>query len=141
MFELLKKIYLLQSMYELLRTIHLIAVSPCLIIGAYLICFSNKGSGNHKKLGWIYMLLMFFQAGVSLFMEARVGPQFLNHFGWIHLLSILTLHTVPKSIYYIKKGDIIGHSRSMIILFFSGLIIAGGFTLFPGRYLHDVFFN
>ena len=73
-------------MYELLRTIHLIAVSPCLIIGAYLIYFSTKGSGNHKNIGWAYMILMFFQAGISLFMEARVGPQFLNHFGWIHLL-------------------------------------------------------
>ena len=128
-------------MYELLRTIHLIAVSPCLIIGVYLIYASTKGSKNHKKLGWIYMILMFFQAGVSLFMEARVGLQFLNHFGWIHLLSILTLYTVPKSIYYIKKGDIKGHSRSMIILFWAGLIIAGGFTLVPGRYLHDVFFT
>ena len=128
-------------MYELLRTTHLIAVSPCLIIGAYLIYTSTKGSKNHKNLGWIYMILMFFQAVVSMFMEARVGPQFLNHFGWIHLLSILTLYTVPKSIYCIKKGDIKGHSRSMIILFWAGLIVAGGFTLVPGRYLHDVFFN
>ena len=127
-------------MYELLRTIHLIAVSPCLIIGAYLIYFSTKGSGNHKNIGWAYMILMFFQAGISLFMEARVGPQFLNHFGWIHLLSILTIYTVPKSIYYIKKGDIKGHSRSMIILFWAGLIIAGGFTLVPGRYLYQCLF-
>ena len=67
-------------MYELLRTIHLIAVSPCLIIGAYLIYASTKGSKNHKKLGWIYMILMFFQAGVSLFMEARVGPQIFKSF-------------------------------------------------------------
>ena len=128
-------------MYELLRTIHLIAVSPCLIIGAYLIYFSTKGSGNHINIGWAYMILMFFQAGISLFMEARVGPQFLNHFGWIHLLSILTIYTVPKSIYYIKNGDIKGHSRSMIILFWAGLIIAGGFTLVPGRYLYNVFFT
>ena len=128
-------------MYELLRTIHLIAVSPCLIIGAYLIYFSTKGSGKHKNLGRIYLILMFFQAGVSIFMEARVGPQFLNHFGWIHLLSILTLYTVPKSIYYIKRGDIKSHSRSMVILFWAGLLIAGGFTLVPGRYLYHVFFN
>ena len=128
-------------MYELLRTIHLIAVSPCLIIGAYLIYFSSEGSQNHKALGWTYMVLMFFQSGVSLFMEARVGPQFFNHFGWIHLLSVLTIYTVPKSIYYIRKGNIKAHSRGMIILFWAGLIIAGGFTLVPGRYLYDVFFK
>ena len=128
-------------MYELLRTIHLIAVSPCLIIGAYQIYFSTKGSVNHKNIGWAYMLLMFFQAGISLFMEARVGPQFLNHFGWIHLLSILTIYTVPKSICYIKKGNIKAHSKSMIILFWAGLILAGAFTFAPGRYLYDVFFT
>mgnify|MGYP006080901915 FL=1 len=87
------------------------------------------------------MILIFFQAGISLFMEAKVGPQFLNHFGWIHLLSVLTIYAVPKSIYYIKKGDTKGHSRSMIILFWAGLIIAGGFTLVPGRYLYNVFFT
>ena len=128
-------------MYELLRSIHLIVVSPCLVIGAYLIYFSTKGSANHKTLGWTYMVLMFFQSGISLFMEARVGPQFFDHFGWIHLLSLLTIYTVPKSIYHIRKGNIKAHSRGMAILFWAGLIIAGGFTLVPGRYLYDVFFN
>ena len=91
-------------MYELLRTIHLIAVTPCIIIGAYLIYFSTKGSRNHKNIGWAYMILMFFQAGISLFMEARVGPQFLNHFEWIHILSILTIYTVPKEHLLYKEG-------------------------------------
>ena len=40
----------------------------------------------------------------------------------------------------IKRGDVKAHSRSMIILFWSGLIIAGGFTLFPGRYLNELLF-
>ena len=128
-------------MYETLRTIHLIAVIPCMVMGVYLIYFSKKGANLHRGIGGAYMILMLLQAIVSLGMNARVGPQFLNHFGWIHLLSILTIHTVPKSIYYLKKGDIKGHSRSMIILFWAGLIIAGGFTLVPGRYLYNVFFT
>ena len=73
-------------------------------------------------------------------MDARVGPQFLNHFGWIHILSVITVATVPYALYAIKRGDVKTHSRSMIILFWSGLIIAGSFTLFPGRYLNELLF-
>jgi uncharacterized membrane protein len=130
-------------MYELLRTIHLIAVSPCLIIGAYLIYFSTKGSENHKILGWTYMVLMFFQSGISLFMEARVGPQLFNHFGWIHLLSVLTIYFEYQRVFIIlKKGILmpIPDQWSFYIIW-SGLIVAGGFTLVPGRYLYNVFFT
>ena len=127
-------------MYETLRTIHLIAVIPCIPIGFYLIYISKKGNNLHRIFGKIYLVLMFFQATVSFFMDARVGPQFLNHFGWIHILSVITVATVPYSLYAIKRGDVKAHSRSMIILFWAGLIIAGGFTLFPGRYLNELLF-
>ena len=128
-------------MYEALRTIHLITVTPCIFIGFCLIYISRKGSNLHELFGKTYLALMFIQASISLFMEAKVGPQFLKHFGWIHLLSIITIATIPYSLYAIKKGFIKSHSRSMIILFWSGLIIAGGFTLVPGRYLNEVLFN
>ena len=82
-------------MYEILRTIHLIAVTPCIPIGFYLIYISKKGNNLHRIFGKIYLVLMFFQATVSFFMDARVGPQFLNHFGWIHILSVITFATVP----------------------------------------------
>ena len=127
-------------MYEVLRTIHLIAVLPCLLLGAYLIYFSKKGSDPHKSFGKIYMALMTIQAFVSLFMEAHVGPQWMNHFGWIHLLSVLTLYTIPVSLRYLRKGNIKSHRCSMVILYWSGLIVAGAFTLTPGRYLHGILF-
>ena len=128
-------------MYEALRTIHLITVTPCIFVGFYLIYISRKGGNLHKLFGKMYLALMFIQASISLFMEAKVGPQFLTHFGWIHLLSLITIATVPYSLFAIKKGLIKSHSRSMIILYWSGLIIAGGFTLVPGRYLNEVLFN
>ena len=128
-------------MYEALRTIHLMAVLPCLLLGAYLIYFSSKGSSPHRSLGKFYMILMTIQAFVSLFMEARVGPQWMSHFGWIHLLSGVTLYTIPASLRYLKIGNIKSHKRSMLILYWSGLIVAGAFTLTPGRYLHEVLFG
>ncbi len=50
-------------------------------------------------------------------MQARVGPQWMSHFGWIHLLSGVTLYTIPASLRYLKIGNIKSHKRSMIILY------------------------
>lgn len=127
-------------MYDVLLYLHLGTIAPCIFLGAYLIGF-QKGTLLHKRLGKIYMGLIFFSSVVSLFMEAKVGPQLLNHFGWIHSLSLVTIATVPISIQAARKGAIKRHQRTMLLLYFSGLLIAGGFTLFPGRFLHQVFFG
>ncbi len=87
------------------------------------------------------MILMLFTATVTLFMPAAVGGRILNHFGWIHLFSVLTFWTVPTAYLAIKKGNVKAHKRKMILLYFGALIIAGAFTFTPGRYLHNVFFG
>ena len=126
-------------MYEILMHTHLWTISPCVLLGAYLLGFP-KGTSFHKRLGKGYMFLMFFSSFISLFLEAQVGPQFLNHFGWIHILSVVTMGTVPVSIFAVRNGNIKRHQRTMVLLYFTGLLVAGGFTLFPGRLLHRVFF-
>tara|TARA_R100001369_G_scaffold20215_1_gene37206 strand:- start:24366 stop:24710 length:345 start_codon:yes stop_codon:yes gene_type:complete len=113
---------------------------PCVFIGGFLLII-KKGTQIHKQLGRIYMILMLFTAIVTLFMPADVGGRVLNHFGWIHLFSFLTIWTVPTAYLAIKKGNVKAHKRKMILLYFGALIIAGGFTLMPGRYLHGVFFG
>ena len=86
------------------------------------------------------MILMLVTAVITLFMPADVGPQLFNHFGWIHLFSFLTIYTVPTAYSAIKKGKVKVHQRKMILLYFGAIIIAGGFTLTPGRYLYGLFF-
>lgn len=126
--------------YKILMFTHLVTVVPCIFIGAYLLLI-KKGTSKHRLIGKIYLSLMFFTAFVSLFIPAHVGSQFLNHFGWIHLFSILTLYSVPTAILAVKRGNIKAHKIKMVSLYFGALIIAGGFTLAPGRYLHTIFFG
>jgi uncharacterized membrane protein len=126
--------------YNTLMNLHLVTVVPCFFIGTLLLII-KKGTPIHKGFGRVYMVLMLFTACVTLFMPADVGPQFLNHFGWIHSFSFLTIWTVPTAYLAIKKGNIRAHKRKMILLYFGAIIIAGGFTFVPGRYLHDVFFG
>ncbi len=126
--------------YEYLMYAHLVTVVPCIFIGAYVLS-AKKGTLIHRKLGKVYMILMLFTAIVTLFMPAAVGARLLNHFGWIHLFSFLTLWTVPTAYTAIRKGNLKAHKRKMILLYFGAIVIAGGFTLAPGRYLHELFFG
>ncbi|MFT4855753.1 MAG: putative membrane protein [Algoriphagus sp.] len=119
---------------------HLLTVVPCIFLGGYLLA-ARKGGPIHRKLGGIYMILMILTALIALLIPAGVGPQFLNHFGYLHLLSIIVLWTVPTAFLAVKKGNIKAHQRKMAILYVSGIIIAGGFTLTPGRYLYELFFG
>lgn len=126
--------------YNDLMFIHLATVIPCFVIGTMLLLI-KKGTKIHIGFGRIYMILMLITALVTLFMPAEVGPQFMNHFGWIHSLSFLTIYTVPAAYLAIKKGNVKSHKRKMILLYFGAIIIAGVFTFTPGRYLYNVFFG
>ena len=125
--------------YDLMYA-HLITVVPCFIIGTVLLLI-KKGTSVHQNFGRIYMVLMLITAFITLFMPARVGSQIFNHFGWIHSFSFLTLYTVPTAYLAIKKGNVKVHKRKMILLYFGAIIIAGGFTFAPGRYLNELFFG
>ncbi|AZQ45240.1 DUF2306 domain-containing protein [Nonlabens ponticola] len=119
---------------------HLATVIPCVFLGAYLLAFS-KGTTTHRMLGKIYMSLMFITALITIFMPAMVGPTLFNHFGWIHLFTLLTLWTVPTALIAVRKGNIKAHKRKMVLLYIGALLIAGGFTFVPGRYMHELVFG
>ena len=125
--------------YAQLMYLHLATVIPCFIIGSLLLLI-KKGTFIHINAGRVYMVLMLITAIITLFMPAHVGPTILDHFGWIHSFSFLTLYTVPTAYLAIKKGDVKTHKRKMILLYFGAIIIAGGFTFVPGRYLHSLLF-
>jgi uncharacterized membrane protein len=123
-----------------LMYIHRGTVIPCFIIGAILLLI-KKDTRFHRQFGRIYMILMLITAVVTLFMPSQVGPRILNHFGWVHSFSFLTIYTVLRAYLAIKNGDVKSHKRKMILLYFGAIVIAGGFTFFPGRYLYELFFG
>ncbi len=97
-----------------------------------------KGTIPHRALGYLWVSLMLIVA-VSAFWihEIRLwGP-------WspIHLLAIYTLAMLPLGLYFARGHNVRGHQRTMLGLFFGALIIAGAFTLVPGRIMHKVVFG
>jgi len=75
---------------------HLATILPAFVIGTYMMV-ARKGNPRHRSLGKLYMALMVVSATISLFMPAVVGPRVWNHFGFIHLFSVLDLFSVPSA--------------------------------------------
>ena len=97
-----------------------------------------KGTLPHRTIGWIWVGLMVTVAASSLWIhEIRLfGP-------WspIHLLSIFTLVMVPLAVWRARRHRVADHRRIMTMTFIGALVIAGLFTLLPGRIMHAVVFG
>lgn len=126
--------------YTQLAYLHLATVLPAFVIGGFQFR-SRKGTPYHKLLGRVYMLLMLATGLITLVMPAQVGPRVLNHFGFIHIFSILALLNVPLAYIAARRGYIKAHRMAMISLYVGGVLIAGAFAFSPGRMLHAWLFK
>ena len=117
--------------------LHAFAAMTAFAIG--LVQFSApKGTLPHRTVGWIWVALMAIVA-VSSFSIHRLrlwGP-------WspIHLLSIFMLVTLPLAVRAAHRHAVARHRTGMISIFLGALVIAGLFTLAPGRIMHAVVFG
>jgi uncharacterized membrane protein len=109
-------------------TVHLCAIVPAVPIGAIML-LRRKGDRTHRLIGRVWAALMVV-AAISSFGVTRL----MGHLSPIHLLSILTLISVPRAIVAARAGRIEAHRRGMTILY-AALLIAGYFTLLPTRVL------
>lgn len=116
---------------------HLFTVLPAALLGTYLI-LRPKGTPSHRLLGKVYMILMLTTAALSLLIPAAVGPQLVGHLGLIHILSFVVLFSVPRAYFAARNHNLVHHKIAMIGVYVGGILVAGGFTLAPGRYLNQL---
>ena len=117
--------------------LHAFAASGAFVVGTIQLV-APKGTLTHRIVGSIWVLLMLIVSISAFFIhELRLwGP-------WspIHLLAIFTLVMLPIAVLRAHRHDVIRHRRAMLGLFLGGLVIAGLFTLLPGRIMHAVVFG
>jgi len=114
--------------------IHLhLAVALAAVVFGLLIFLLHKGTKTHKTLGWVWIALMLTAALTSFFIQAR------GHFSLIHVLSVVVLISLTVAVAAARRGNIRLHKICMISTF-SGLVVAGAFTLLPYRMLGQLVF-
>lgn len=109
---------------------HLATVAVALLLTP-LMMLRRRGDRLHRALGWAWAAAMFATAILSL------GIRVINRGGFspIHILSLLTIVTVPALVVAARRHKIAAHRRRVRIILVAGLIVAGFFTLIPSRLL------
>ena len=113
--------------------VHLVTALGALAIGS-LVMLRRKGTGSHRTWGWAWVRLMGSTALASAFIRdyrvsniAGITP--------IHVFTAFVAFNLPRGIWFIRQGNVVAHRQTMRGLYIGGCIVAGIFTLLPGRFL------
>lgn len=117
--------------------LHALTAIAAFILGAAQVVLP-KGTLPHRTMGWLWVILMAVVALSSFWIHTLC--QF-GTFSVIHGLSLLTLVLLPVGVLHARRHAVGRHRRVMLWLFAGALLIAGIFTLWPGRIMHDVVFG
>lgn len=117
--------------------LHAFAAMSALVLG--LVQFvARKGTLPHRTLGWVWVVLLA-TVSISSFWIHQI--RLVGAWSPIHLLSIFSLTMLPLGVWYAHKHRVSGHRITMISIFTGGMVIAGLFTLVPGRIMNAVVFG
>ncbi len=120
-----------------LIAVHLTAALGALATGPVAL-WARKGRTQrpklHRAFGYAWVTLMIITAVSALFIRDFNLPN-LAGYTPIHLLIPFTLFSLVGAFVYLARGDIVAHRKTMQGLYVGACLVAGGFTLLPGRYL------
>ncbi|QUS40099.1 DUF2306 domain-containing protein [Tardiphaga alba] len=99
-----------------------------------------KGTLSHRVIGWAWVLLLAVTAISSFWIHSH-GFRLWRDFGPIHLLSIFAPVMLVIGVLRARRHRVRAHAITMVSIFVGALVVAGVFTLVPGRVMHMVVFG
>jgi uncharacterized membrane protein len=117
--------------------VHAFAAMAAFVFGIVQLA-GPKGTLPHRTMGYLWVGLMLVVAGSSF---GIYGSRPFGSFSAIHILSVMVLVLVPLALVAARRHHVGTHRWAMISLFAGALVVAGAFTLLPGRIMSRVFFG
>lgn len=122
--------------------IHLCAALGATVLGPLAIWARQSDTQRprlHRAFGYAWVTLLLLTALSALFIRDFRLPNIAGYTP-IHLLIPATFAGLGLGLAFwrLARRDIKGHRLAMWITYVSACIVAGAFTLLPGRYLHGV---
>ena len=115
--------------------IHVVVAVGGFGLGA-LVMLTPRGTARHRLLGRGFGILALATAFSSFFIhELRLW----GIWSPIHLLSVSLIWVVVTGVVAIRRGNVARHQSQMNTAYLTGFVVAGAFTLIPGRMLNRVF--
>lgn len=118
-----------------LIAIHMSAALAALVTGPVAL-WARKGAVQrprlHRAFGYAWVTLMVITAVSAIFIEGSGMPS-IGGFSPIHLLVPATLGSLALSFVALARGDIAQHRKIMQGVYYGACVVAGLFTLLPGR--------
>jgi uncharacterized membrane protein len=120
-----------------LIAIHMTAAIGAVAIGPVAL-WARKGRAQrprlHRAFGYAWVTLMIVTAVSAIFIRDFSLPN-LAGYTPIHLLIPVTLFALFGAFWFLARGNIAGHRKVMQNLYIAACLVAGVFTLLPGRLL------
>ena len=130
---------LLSNAWPMDVVIHLAAALLAVVLGPLALLRRSRDIW-HKRAGYLWVTAMAVTAASSFWLDAVVVP-LAGGFGIIHLLSVWVFWVLWQGVQAARRGDVATHQAQLQGLYWQGLLVAGAFTLFPGRKINDVLFS
>lgn len=116
--------------------LHIASALAALVLGGFIL-WGRKGDGTHRWMGQTWVACMGTAALTSVFVGAGQLPNIAG-FSPIHALTLLVLWQLPQGVLHARRGNITAHRKTMRGMYLGGCVVAGLFTLLPGRFLGDL---
>jgi uncharacterized membrane protein len=117
--------------------IHLTAALSALVLGPVAL-WARRGRQAHPRLhrafGYAWVAMMVMVAASALFIRGHGLPN-LAGYSPIHLLVPVVFMSLFGAFRALYRGNVAAHRRTMQALYGGACIVAGVFTLLPGRFL------
>ena len=130
-----------------LIAVHMSAALIAIAIGPVALwsrLWAGKGTAPrpklHRAFGYAWVTMMLIASISAIFIRDFQLPNIAGYTP-IHALVPVTLYTLFRAFQSLAQGNIAGHRKAMQSLYISACLVAGAFTLLPGRYLGNLVFG
>jgi uncharacterized membrane protein len=113
--------------------VHMLSALGALAVGGVVLA-RRKGNPSHRLAGWLWVVLMGSAVLTSAFIRDYRLPNIAG-FTPIHLLAAYVAVALPRAVWQVRRGNVSAHRKTMRGLYVGGCVVAGMFTLLPGRFL------
>ena len=122
-----------------IMSLHLATVAPAAVLGAYLM-LRSKGTPLHRLLGKILHGTDDDYGAAFFAYSCRGRPSGFGSLRSDSLAVVARAVFCAQRLHRSEKHNVTAHKGNMIGVYVGGILVAGLFTLTPGRYLHQLLF-